>query len=470
MNRRFSAVPLGLALSFLLLGSSRADDWPRFRGPNGSGVSDSKNIPSEFGPDKNVIWKIESSSGASSPILAGGKLFYSSSDGDHRNVHCLDAKTGKLIWEQSISKVRDEVSSYGAAICTPSTDGKYVVAFFPDAGLVCYSIGGNVQWKIPVGPFYSMHGMSNSPIIVGEKVVLLADQLKGSFLAVHDLATGNQIWKADRMNGLTGGYSSPTVLEVVGKEPMVIASGPEGLSAYELTTGKVVFSVLGVTNAPVTVPLISGNQLFVCEPAGVTEPIDSMLPMFDANGDGNISLVEAEKSAAMSRMLEGMDKKWGNDDGVVEPGEWDAAFGSFVDKGGLVAVRLDSSGDTIEADVEWTHSKAVPYVASPLIYEGVLYFVQDGGILTAMDAKSGDVLKRARLKKGGGKFYASPVAADGKIFLVDTAGLVTVVRAGADWEVLNSVSLEDSCSASPAIGNSRIYFRTKTSLYCFGQE
>jgi outer membrane protein assembly factor BamB len=171
----------------------------------------------------------------------------------------------------------------------------------------------------------------------------------------------------------------------------------------------------------------------------------------------------------MFRLLERIDREWGNGDAVVEAPEWEKAFGRFVNKGGLVAVDVGDAGGTPETQVRWSYRKTVPYVASVLVLDNILYFVQDGGIVAAVDCGSGQVLKRERLRKGGNRFYASPVAADGKVFLLDTDGQMTVLKAGAEWEVLATNSLGEPCFATPAICDGRIYVRTMRSLYCFGK-
>ena len=445
------------------------EDWPRFRGPNGTGVSSTEGLPGELGPEKNVIWKADSGNGSSSPVVAAGRLYFTSFDEDTRTVRCLDAATGKPLWSHSVPKVRQENASRpnGPATCTPAASGTSLVVLFPDAGLFCYSAAGTVRWRVDVGPFHSMHGIASSPIIAGNKVLLQADQLRGSYLAAYDLETGDLAWKTDRLDGLTGAYSTPSVFASPGGSTHVVASGPGELSGYVAATGERAWFAAGLTNAPISVPVVAGNRIFVCEPVGQAQPI-SMLAPLDANKDGKLSLEEAKTSVPMFRLLERMDSDWGNGDGVVEVSEWDEAFAGFLNKGGLLAVDLEDAGDAVETRVRWSYQKSVPYVASPLVYENVLYLAQDGGIVTTVDPHSGEILKRGRLKQGAKKFYASPVAADGKVFLLDTAGQMTLLRAGAQWEQLATAALDEPCFATPAICDARLYVRTQRTIYCFG--
>ena len=268
---------------------------------------------------------------------------------------------------------------------------------------------------------------------------------------------------------LTGAYSTPSLYTSGDGSAFAVVSGPHELVGYDSQTGDVAWSVAGATNAPITLPVISGNRIFVCEPVGAIQPI-TMLSSMDANKDGKMSLEEVKSSVAMSRLLARMDNEWGNGDGVVEAAEWNKAFGGFVGKGGLVAIDLAADGESTTASVRWTYRRSVPYVPSVLVFEDVLYLVQDGGIVSALDPDTGKALKRGRLTAGGRKFYSSPVTADGKVYLVDTSGTCTVLRGGAEWEELAVNKLGEPCYATPALGEGRIYVRTEKSLYCFGED
>ncbi len=471
MLSRAPAVALTLLISHLIgTPSHSADEWARFRGPNGTGVVESATLPDEIGPEKNVVWKVESGKGTSSPVIVAGQLYFTSFADDDRTLHCLDANSGETKWTQSVKKTHDENASSpaGPATCTPAANASHIVVFYPDAGLCCYTASGERCWQVAVGPFFSMHGISGSPVIAGDKVVLQVDQLRGSFVTGYELDSGKEAWKVERLDGLTGGYSTPTVTTAANGQLLVITSGPHELTAYRVADGETEWSVPGITNAPVSVPTIWEGQVFTCEPVGAAEPI-SMLSPLDKNKDGKYELQEVKNNVAIYRLLAKIDKKFGNDDGIVDETEWNKSFGTFVDKGGLVSVDLSTSGEASTPKVKWTYRKTVPYVSSILILDDVLYFVQDGGIVTALDPKTGEVIKRERLKKGGKRVYSSPVGGDGKVYVVDTSGDLSVIRGGKDWEVISSTSFEEPCFATPAICNNRIYLRTAKSLYCFGK-
>ena len=180
------------------------------------------------------------------------------------------------------------------------------------------------------------------------------------------------------------------------------------------------------------------------------------------------SFKEAGEDVAVLRLLERIERGWGNGDEVVEAAEWNKAFQSFVDKGGLVAVDVVNDGETLKAEIAWNYRKGVPYVATPVIYDGLLYMVNNGGVVTVVDPNDGTLVLEKRLRKGGKQFYASPVAADDKIYLIDTEGQLSVIKADRTWKELHTVSMGEPCMATPAICNGRIYLRTAGHLYCFG--
>ncbi len=460
-----------LCLAILRAAELAAEDWPRFRGINGSGVSASTGIPSDLGPETHRLWSVEAGAGSSSPVIAQGKVFLSVADGNQRRLRCLDAQTGQQLWEQSLEKVRDENASSpnGPATCTPAVEQDLVVVLFPDTALACFTASGQLRWRADIGPFHSMHGIAASPIIVEGKVIVQADQIQGSYLAAFDLQSGERLWQVERTDGVTGAYSTPSVISVPGQTPWIVATGPQGLCAYDVHRGATICSVPGVANAPVTVPVVAGTTAYLCEPPGEGEPMDKYANAFDADKDGRLALEEVSRSVPFLRLLTGIDQRYGNGDRVVDESEWKAAFDSMVGKGGLLAIELSAADAAETPRVQWSYTKSVPYVASPVCHDGVLYLVDDGGIFMSVDAADGSVLKRGRLKQGGRQFYASPVIADGKVFVVDTDGRLTVLQAGgADWQELSSTELGEPVFATPAICDGRLFVRTESKLYCFG--
>ena len=471
MTRFSRSVSVVVLLLVAAIGNRFAlgEDWPRFRGDNGTGVSASHGLPVEFGPQKNVIWKVDASHGSSSPIIANGLLFLSSFDGDQRTLRCLDATTGKVRWTQSVKKVRTETATppNGPATPTPACNGDSVFVMYPDVGVLCYSTSGQQRWRVDLPAFHSMHGIASSLVTLDNFVIVVADQLAGSYIAALQADSGKIAWKQDRADGLAGGYSTPAVYRPKSGPPQLIVSGPLEVVAYDPATGKRLWWISGITNAPISVPVIWGDRAFVCEELGEPVPF-SMLASFDKNKDGKISLAEAKGNVPILRLLERIDQGWGNHTGVVGPAEWEKAWGTMLNKGGLVAIDLGGSGDRTKTNVRWSYRKGTPSIPSALAYDDLVYVVRDGGILSAFEADSGKLVKQARLQPAGRTYDASPIAADGLIYIVDADGRMSVVKAGREWKQLKTNELGEHCVATPAICDGRLYVRTGKSLFCFG--
>src|SRR5579863_2752642 len=169
-----------------------AADWPRFRGPNGSGVNETTGLPAEFGPDKNLVWKTPLPPGHSSPILVGDRIFLTAYDADKLLTFCLERSTGKILWRREAPRDRKEAldALNSPASPMPVSDGKNVFVYFGDYGLVSYGIDGNERWKMPLGPFSNVYGMGVSPVLVDDEVVLVCDQSRNSFVAAFGQEDG----------------------------------------------------------------------------------------------------------------------------------------------------------------------------------------------------------------------------------------------------------------------------------------
>ena len=466
-----SIISFGLVAAICCFATAAdAQDWPRFRGPNGSGVSHSSNLPTELRLETNLLWRVSVPRGISSPIVAAGRLFVTSYENDARTVHCLDARSGETLWTQTVSASRLEnyTRPSGPATPTPVADEERVYVLFPDIGVLAFSMEGEELWRSEQGPFHSMHGVAGSLMAVDGTVVLVADQLEDSYMAAFDGRSGKPVWRVDRLSGLTGGFSTPVVHRPKEGPPQLIASGPFELAGYDPATGEKQWWLSGVSQAPVCVPLLWRGDVLLCEP--VAQPVSiSMMSRVDKNKDGKYTLEEAESDVATHRLLRRIDQHWGNCDDAVDTAEWEAAFGAFENHGGLISVELGEQGELPPSSIRWSYRKSLPYIPSPLVYDDILYVAQNGGIVTAMNPENGDVFQRARVEGGAGQYYASPVAGDGKIYLVDTTGKISVIEAGKQWKTLSTSELGEPCHATPAISQGRIYIRSDASLFCFGE-
>jgi outer membrane protein assembly factor BamB len=459
------------ALAFLALIAAGGDkQWMQFRGPNGSGVDSAIGYPVEFSPSKNVVWKKAIPYGQSSPVVAGGHVYLTSSEGDRRLTICLDAKTGNQLWQREIrpKKSQQIFHANDPASPTPVADESGGVAFFPDFGLAAYTPEGKDRWDLPLGPFKNFYGMAASPIVAGDLLVLVCDQQSGSFLLALDRKTGRQRWKTER--GAAGiGWATPMVFRPQEGPAQLIVLGSTRLDSYYLDTGEQRWWMpLGSGGAHGT-PVAANGTLFVST-LGSTEPY---LPTFEAE----LALYDKDHDGRLSREEFSADKDYGehfgwvdaDGDNFITAEEWNVARNAGLGDYGAIAIQADKVQGKLEpGSVRWRYKKSLPYIPAPLIYQDVYYMVRTGGIITSLDPATGRLVKEGRSREAIGQYYASPVAADNKLFLVSAEGKMTVLKAAAEWEILAVNDLGNEIHATPALSGGLIYVRTQDMLYCFG--
>ncbi len=455
---------LSFLVVFLSMQSLNAASWPRLRGPGGAGTVETAGLAVEFEPNKSVVWRTDLLPGKSSPILTGNRIIVTASEGERLLTICLSQETGEILWRREIIRKREEKRNRrnGPAAPTPATDGENVYVFFADFGLTAYTLDGKTLWEVPLGPFRSEHGMVSSPILADGKVFVVADLMNDSFAAAFDTATGKMLWKVDRPNTL-GGYATPVVYQPAAGPAELIVPGPFELVSYDADTGEKLWWMTRLAHQPKSFPIIHGDTLYVnvIGLLGTYPPYDKMLERFDPNADGAIAQDELGKFGWVRRNFTGFDV---NRNDLLDEEEWSKLLGA---ESALWAVRLGGRGDVTDTHVVWNHKKSLPNVPAPVNYKDVLYLVRNGGILTALDPRTGQVLKRGRLKGAIDSYYASPVAADDKLYMASETGKVTVLRAGKQWEILAVSDFGEDIYATPALAEGRIYLRTMKALYCF---
>lgn len=466
MNRSFLFFASSLML-IVTVGRSDAQ-WTRFRGPNGSGVDTSAGYPAEFSPTRNMAWKASVPYGQSSPVVVGNRLYGTASEGDRLITFCLDTRSGREIWRREVRRERAQVvyKANDPASPTPAADERGVVAFFPEFGLVSYNNDGKVRWTSRLGPFRNFYGMSGSPIIEEGMVVLVCDQAAGSFVIALDRSTGRQRWKVDRP-GMTIGWSTPMVFRPDAKQADLIVLGTTRLDAYDLASGAQRWWLPLASGGSLGTPLAHGDTVFVST-LGSNEPFlptfTSALAQYDKDKDGRVSEAEFRADKDMGEHFGWIDD---NDDKFIDAKEWDMARALGVGEWGAIAVRPGNARGQLESGaIRWRLQKNIPYIPAPLLYQDVLYLVKTGGIITSIDPATGRIVKEGR-SPGLGEYYASPVAADGKVFLVNTEGKITVLKAGQEWEVLSVNGIDGEVSATPALSDGRIFVRARGAMYCF---
>ena len=454
---------LSLLIVFLSMQSLNAANWPRLRGPGGAGTVETAGLAVEFGPHKSVVWKTDLLPGKSSPILTGNRVVVTANEGDRLLTICLSQETGEILWQREIIRKREEKRTRlnDPAAPTPVTDGENVYVFFADFGLTAYDLDGKTLWEVPLGPFRSEHGMVSSPVLADGKVFVVADLMNDSFAAAFDTGTGKTLWKVDRPNTL-GGYATPVVYQPTAGPAELIVAGPFELVSYDADSGEKLWWMTRLAHQPKSSPIIYGDTLYVnvIGLLGTYPPYDKMLERFDPNADGAITQDELGKFGWVRRNFIGFDLNGNN---FLDEEEWSKLLGA---ESALWAVRLGGRGDVTDTHVLWNHKKSLPNVPAPVIYEDVLYLVRNGGILTTLDPNTGQVLKRGRLKGAIDSYYASPVAADDKLYMASETGKVAVLRAGKQWEILAVSDFGEDIYATPALDEGRIYLRTMKALYC----
>ena len=460
-----------------------ATDWSRFRGPNGTGISNTSGLPNDFGPGKNVAWKTAVPSGHSSPVLTDTRIFMTGADAATLIVLALDRATGKELWRRELPRGAKErlENVNGPASPSPVTDGQRVFAFFQSFGLIAFTTEGKELWRMPLGPFTMFYGFGASPIVVDGALILPVDQDTGSYLLGVDAASGKVRYKVDRP-GVISGYSTPTVYEPKGEPKQILIPESFQLSAYDVQSGRRVWWVRGLACEMKSVVSIEGDTAWINgwgfsqnQPGTQipTIPWDEALTVYDKNKDGRIAAEEATggPEPRLDRMLRpqaGFPAFDGNRDGFLDNKDWAVMRAMLASENGLLAIKLGGKGDMTEGAIKWKYTRPVPQVPSTLLYKNVLFMVNDSGILLSMDPATGAVIKQGRLKGAIDKYFASPVGADGKVFLVSQDGTASVVDAKGEWEILAVNPMGDEVFATPAIADGKIYLRTKSTLYAFG--
>jgi outer membrane protein assembly factor BamB len=416
------------------------NDWPSWRGPFANGAAPANaNPPLKWDAETNIKWKAElPGSGSATPIVWRDQVFVVTAVKTDReakpdelpkpdprfgtktkppthfyrfDVLSFDRDTGSLRWRKTSAEAvphegHHPTHSYAAG--SPATDGKRLFVSFGSFGVCAYDLAGNLLWSRDLGRLHTRLGWGEAvtPAVRGESVVLNRDQEADSKLVVLDAATGETRWEAKRDE--KSSWNTPLIVEHNGRT-QVIVNGTNRVRSYDLASGKLIWEVGGMTvNA---IPSVVADDRVAYAVSGY-------------NGAG------------------------------------------------AVAVPLDSSGDLTDSDkVIWRYAKGTPYVPSPLLFEGRLYFTQvNTPILTVLDTKTGKPVLNAERLPGVSAFYASPIAAAGRVYFVARDGTTLVIKAGDPLEVLATNKLDDPMDASPAIAGRQLFLRGQKYLYCIEEK
>jgi outer membrane protein assembly factor BamB len=468
--------------------SSSTNIWPQFRGVNCSGVAHpDQNPPIDLGSDNKIVWKIPIISGASSPCIWADKIFLTGFDKEKQQLQVLSYNrlNGNLIWNRIVpaKEIEPYHASGNPADATPVTDGERIYVHFGSYGLLCYDFEGNVVWtkEIPVNT--DKFGTGTSPILSDNLVILMVRRLatKERYLLALDSKSGEQVWKQTL---LEAGYSTPIIW---GKDVVVHCEG--FIAGYSIEDGSRSWYVLVRTHGEST-PIVHedilyvntwhylGHLIFRKEIPGLNE----FLIKYDSNQDSLISRQEFSGEFFMSNQSENEDisnningahgKIWSwfdmDKDDFLDKVELERYLNFFIaiDQG-ILAFKPGGKGDISSSHLLWRETENVAEVPSPLCYNDRIYIVKNGGFFSCVDALTGTLIYRTRVK-GTGPYFASPVAANNHIYVASHNGKVVVFAAGDEMKELSNNNLTEKILATPAIVDNKLYLRTDKHLYAFG--
>ena len=386
----------------------RAEDWPQFRGPTGQGHSSERGVPVEWSETHNVRWKTPvPGRGWSSPIVSDGRVWLTTAvaDGGGASLRALafDVESGREVVNTEVFRIADSAllnAKNSHASPTPVAGGDRIYVHFGAFGTAALTTSGAILWKTRLA-YQSQHGTGGSPVLYRDLLIVSCDGSDEAFVAALDTATGRIRWRTPRRRPFDQAYATPLVISVADRDELV-SPGAFRATAYDPQTGREIWRVgYGDGFSNVPRPVYGDGLVFIA--TGFQQPL-------------------------------------------------------------LIAVRADGAGDVTATHVAWTLRRAAPLTPSPLLAGGELYVVNDAGIATCLDAKTGETFWIQRLG-GGGEYSASPVFAEGRIYFLSEGGVATVVAAGREFRKLATNTLEGDTLASMALSGGSIFIRTDSHLY-----
>lgn len=468
---------------------SKSFGWPQFRGPGGTGRALDQRIPTEFGPGVNELWSTTIPQGTSSPVVWNESIFITGNSGDKVSVNCYSLNNGELQWSQSYALKYQE--DYLHVDCSPASptcccDERHVYSYFGAVGLLAHDFSGNLVWKKEFSDVPTDFGVTTSPIVFRDKLFLVRDVPTLSAVYCFDKATGQEQWMTPRL-GRAGSFSTPIIWNhKFGSELVVAGSGH--LDSYSIDRGELIWTISNLPQVVCPSPSASYESLvygaWTTAHASGSERLASVLDEhviltqeqmkdpaaflehFDANNDKLISPQELPES----RLRDVFRFVDGDKNGTWSLDEIQTTFTTATAPGRnvMIAVKPGGKGDITNSHVMWTTNHKLPYVASPLIDNGRVYYVKKGGFLTCLDLSSGDLVFQARLGLGG-EYYASPIRIGDHILIAAERGKVFVLRLGSELDIVGEADFgAEGILATPAVADNKLIVRTTERLYLFG--
>lgn len=466
-----------------------------FRGPNALGVGIGGTPPVEFGPERNVLWKVALPEGHSSPVVWGDRIFVTAAHRAERRLEviALERGSGQVVWRRSVKAENLESvhSINNPAASSAATDGERVYAYFGSHGVVAYRWNGEPAWEVKLPHPRATFGTGGSPVLAGELLLInRANNPNPELLALHK-KDGRLVWKAEMGPTNAPGVNTSHATPVIWNEE-VILHRPNEIRGIALKDGTALWWVV-IGSQGTSTPIVEDGVLYVNafstspDSLELTQmpPFAELLKIYDSNGDGKIQANEFPPDFIVMRRrnlpleVEGHFRARSmfgfidtNKDGGADQAEIEAIAGWIKlmanPRHGITAIRPGGEGDrTLEA-VLWREGRNVPEAPSPLVVQGRLYAVMNGGIVSCLDAETGKVIYRGRIGALG-PYYSSPVAAGNKIYAASADGVVTVLSAGDKLEVLARNDLGEGVFATPAPVGGVLYIRSSGHLWAFGE-
>lgn len=447
--------------------------WPQFRGLEGRSLAtvDSR-PPIHFGPDSNVVWNVAIPAGHSSPTIWGERIFLTAQDQEKLETICLDRQSGRIVWtaEAPVQRLEPTHRISNPAASTPITDGSRVYSYFGSYGLLCHDMLGKQLWTRPLNTPMTEFGSGTSPVLAEGLLILNRDgDLNSSLLAVDKL-TGKTVWETARSE-FRRGFATPFIWHS-GNRTEVVVPGSLWLKSYDLKTGKELWMAHGFARVANASPTTGDGLLFLSswnvggdlDDRVSMEPWEDFAGKQDKNKDGILSREEFPPGVISDRFTQ-IDL---NKDNQVTREEYENMRMMFTKaENALVAIRPGGHGDITSSHVVWKQQRALPYVSSPLWYDGRVYTVKSGGLVSCYDAKTGKIHYQAERLGAPGDYYASAIGAGGAAYFISQNGVVTVIAAGDELKILGQAQLNEQVFASSAVIEDMLYIRTAGRLYAF---
>jgi outer membrane protein assembly factor BamB len=411
-----------IACLFFSNSNGWSENWPRFRGPTGQGISSETGLPTQWSAEENIAWKTPiPGEGWSSPVVFDDRVFVTSATDDGKSCHviCVDRRTGEIAWNtkvfEQVPKHKREDNSY--ATPTPVTDGEHVYAVFSSGGIAALNMAGKVVWTNEDIEFFSQHGLGASPILHENLLIMPFDGSSpgedslvgfkkawdGAVLLAVDKNTGKEVWRGSR--GLSRlAHVTPNLLKQDGMEQLVSAAG-DVIQGHDPTTGKLIWTVHSQGEGVTPSIVLANGLIYSC--SGFEAPT-------------------------------------------------------------IRVVRSGGEGDITTTHIAWERKEGVPSLSSLLYVEPYIYSVTDSGIVSCLDAKTGEEVWQKRI---GGKHAASPIYSEGKIyFLADLDGETVIIKAGDKYEEIARNTVGEACKASIAASQGNLFIRSDKHLFCIGEN